>query len=234
MKVRYRFVSMALALSLTLAVGAGENAASSPGVDKNAQGELQPIKLELPPPSFGGTPLFYSSSNFEDPPLRARPPFLAPKGTELISLNKPVTSSDATPRVGNLSMITDGKIGYQQNYVVELKSGLQWVQIDLEKPAAIYAIVVWHFYAADRVYFKVVVQVSDDPAFTKGVTTVYNNDADNSAGFGVGKDKEYVERNEGRLIDAKGVKGRYVRLYSKGNTTDDLNHYLEVEVFGKT
>jgi hypothetical protein len=36
------------------------------------------------------------------------------------------------------------------------------------------------------------------------------------------------------LIDAKGVKGRYVRLYSKGNTTNKLNHYIEVEVFGKS
>jgi hypothetical protein len=28
------------------------------------------------------------------------------------------------------------------------------------------------------------------------------------------------------------VKGRYVRLYSNGNTTNDLNHYVEVEVHG--
>ena len=26
---------------------------------------------------------------------------------------------------------------------------------------------------------------------------------------------------------------RYVRLYSNGNTANDLNHYVEVEVFGK-
>jgi len=29
------------------------------------------------------------------------------------------------------------------------------------------------------------------------------------------------------------VKGRYVRLYSNGNTTNKMNHYIEVEVFGK-
>jgi len=29
-----------------------------------------------------------------------------------------------------------------------------------------------------------------------------------------------------------GVKGRYVRLYSQGNTSNDMNHYIEVEVFG--
>ena len=28
------------------------------------------------------------------------------------------------------------------------------------------------------------------------------------------------------------VTGRYVRLYSSGNTSDELNHYCEVEVFG--
>jgi hypothetical protein len=34
------------------------------------------------------------------------------------------------------------------------------------------------------------------------------------------------------LINPNGVKGRYVRLYSSGNTTNDLNHYFEVEVYG--
>jgi hypothetical protein len=31
----------------------------------------------------------------------------------------------------------------------------------------------------------------------------------------------------------KGVQGRYVRLYSRGNTANDLNHYVEVEIYGK-
>jgi len=35
------------------------------------------------------------------------------------------------------------------------------------------------------------------------------------------------------LIDAKNVKGRFVRLYSNGNTANKLNHYIEVEVWGK-
>ena len=43
----------------------------------------------------------------------------------------------------------------------------------------------------------------------------------------------YVETNEGKLIDAKGVHGRYVRLYSSGNHVNDMNHYIEVEVYGK-
>ena len=52
-------------------------------------------------------------------------------------------------------------------------------------------------------------------------------------GLGIGKDLEYFESNEGKLIDAKGEVARYVRLYSKGSTDSDLNHYIEVEVWGK-
>jgi hypothetical protein len=82
------------------------------------------------------------------------------------------------------------------------------------------------------VYRDVIVQVSDNKDFLKGVQTIFNNDHDNSSGLGVGKDKEYIEVAEGRLVDPKGIKGRYVRMYSNGNTTNDLNHYVEIEVYG--
>ena len=49
---------------------------------------------------------------------------------------------------------------------------------------------------------------------------------------GVGKDNHYVETSEGRLITGR-EKGRYVRFYSGGNNASDLNHYIEVEVYGK-
>jgi hypothetical protein len=73
---------------------------------------------------------------------------------------------------------------------------------------------------------------AEDPAFKTGVVTVFNNDHDNSSKLGLGKDKEYIEVAEGKLFDPKGAKGRYVRLYSNGNTTNDLTHYVEVEVYG--
>jgi hypothetical protein len=80
----------------------------------------------------------------------------------------------------------------------------------------------------------VVVQVSNDPAFVDGVKTIFNNDQDNSTGLGIGRDREYFETNEGKLVDAKGLKARYVRLYSRGSTfTDQLNRYTEVEVYGQ-
>ena len=78
-----------------------------------------------------------------------------------------------------------------------------------------------------------IIQISDDPAFKTGVTTVFNNDYDDSAKMGKGSDRPYVETRFGLLADAKGAKGRYVRLYSKGNTSNEMNHYIEVEVYGK-
>jgi hypothetical protein len=35
------------------------------------------------------------------------------------------------------------------------------------------------------------------------------------------------------LVDGKGAKGRFIRLFSNGNTSNEMNHYIEVEVFGK-
>ena len=81
-------------------------------------------------------------------------------------------------------------------------------------------------------YKDVIVQISDDPDFVIGVETLFNNDHDNSSGQGVGNDLHYVETHEGKLIDCRGVHGQYVRLYSNGNTSNDLNHYIEVEVHG--
>ena len=78
-----------------------------------------------------------------------------------------------------------------------------------------------------------VVQVADDAAFKKNVRTVFNNDHDNTSGLGAGQDMNFVETAEGKLVDAKGSVARYVRLYSKGNNANELNHYVEVEVYGR-
>ena len=51
-------------------------------------------------------------------------------------------------------------------------------------------------------------------------------------GLGIGKDLMYLETFKGKVIDAKAVKGRDVRLYSNGSTADDQNHYTEIEVYG--
>jgi hypothetical protein len=164
-------------------------------------------------------------------PLKA-PTFLVPVGTVLLSKGKPVTSSDENPIIGTLDLITDGDKEAGEGYFVEMIDGLQWVQIDLAKSAAIQAICVWHFHRQRRAYHDVIVQISDDPKFKTGVTTVYNNDYDGSAKMGKGTDDPYVESRFGRIIDGKGTKGRYVRLFSNGNTASEMNHYIEVEVYG--
>jgi hypothetical protein len=204
-----------------------------PAVAADAAGDKEPIKIELPDANFAGTPFEYISDNLEPYDFKDRPPFLAPKGTEVVSKGKPVTASVKTPNSGELKMLVDGDKGYVQRSMVELPQGVQWVQIDLGAEYETYAILLWHFHVDKRVYFDVVVQSANDPEFKTGVTTLYSTDYDNSTGLGVGKDKEYIETYKGRLIDTTGVKARYVRCYSNGNSWDDLNHYIEIEVFGK-
>jgi hypothetical protein len=190
------------------------------------------LKLQLPKPMFIGTPTNIKSPNLEVVTGKSRGPFMVPLGTKLLSLKRRVTSSDRQPVIGELEMVTDGEKEGGDGYFVEIGPGKQWTQIDLGASYALHAILAWHYHSQARVYRDVIVQVSDDRDFLKGVTTIFNNDHDNSSGLGVGKDKEYIEVAEGRLFDPKGVKGRFVRLYSNGNTVNDLNHYVEVEVFG--
>jgi hypothetical protein len=190
------------------------------------------LKLKLPKPMFIGTPTNIRSANLEKITGKPRGPFYVPKGTVLLSANKKVTSSDMQPVIGELDMITDGEKTGGDGYFVELGPGPQWVQVDLGASHPLHAILVWHYHTQARVYRDVIVQVSDDPAFKKGVATVFNNDHDNSSKLGAGKEKEYVEVAEGKLFDPAGARGRYVRFYSNGNTSNDLNHYVEVEIYG--
>ena len=191
-----------------------------------------PLKVEYPKPLFAGTPRPISLSNLEPAGIK-RPDIMVASDVKLLSKGKKVTSSDSLPVIGELSFLTDGdKTGIDGAYV-ELGPGVQWVQVDLGASAKIAAVGVWHFHSQARVYHDVVIQISDDPEFKKGVTTIFNTDDDNSAKLGKGSDKSYVETNFGRVVDAKNTSGRYVRLYNNGNTSDELNHYCEVEVFGK-
>jgi len=195
------------------------------------------LDIKLPKELFIGTPENLKGLKNLEIQKNPRPPFVVPAGTTNLALKKKVTSSDMEPIIGDLGDITNGdKDG---NNFVELGAGRQWVQIDLGKPADIYAVVVWHSFQKARVYHGVVVQISDDPDFIKDVKTIFNNDIDNSHRLGAGKDQKYIDNNRGKLIDAKDdkgqpVKGRYIRLHSNGNTENDMNHYVEVEVYGKT
>jgi len=210
---------------------AGPDKAKAPDPEQSG---LAPIPIELPRPMFVGTPQNIRGVTKLAKPLgMPRPPFLAPPGTQNVAFEKPVASSDEEPIIGDIEYITDGDKSAADGSYVELGPFVQHITIDLGAEYDIYAILSWHFHKQARVYFDVVVQVADDPDFITNVTTIFNNDIDNSAGLGLGQDLHYVETNEGKLIDAKGTRARYVRLYSNGNNANDLNHYIEVEVFGK-
>ena len=199
----------------------------------SAQNNLVPIDIELPKAMFIGTPQNVRVPQLEKPLGKPRPPFLAPEGTTNLALGKPVSSTDDYPIIGELEMITDGDKDAADGSYVELGPFVQHVTVDLGQPSEIFALVVWHYHKQPLVYFDIVIQVATDSSFTEGVVTLFNNDLDNSAGQGLGTDNHYVETAEGRLVDAKGNLGRFVRLYSNGNTTNDLNHYIEVAVYGR-
>jgi len=198
-----------------------------------AGGQMVPLSIKLPKPLFQGTPMNVPVKNLEKATGTPRAAFLAPAGCKLISLNKPVISTDDAPVIGEIAMITDGDKEAEDGSYVELGPFVQSVTVDLGAKNEIYAVLMWHYHKQARVYYDVIVQTAEDKDFTTNVKTLFNNDDDNTAGLGVGKDKNYFDNYEGKLVDAKGVKARYVRCTSNGNNVNDLNHWIEVEVWGR-
>ena len=194
-----------------------------------------PLVTALPRPQLVGTPpVIKIPPNLLEPELTSlRPDFMVPPGCTNLAAGKKVTSSDPEPLVGELGLITDGDKATEEGSYVELAAGKQWVQIDLGLEAELFAVLVWHFHGQRVVYRGVMLQVSDDPAFVTGVQSVFNNDYENGLGLGAGQDLAYIENYQGKLIDTKGVRGRYVRLWSNGSTAGPLNRYIEVEVWGR-
>lgn len=195
--------------------------------------------LMLLPLALSARPLDIRSPNLE--PSRGakpRPPIMVPVGCEkLLSSGCAVSSSDTQADSEALAVITDGNKECGEGVSVKLAPGLQWVQIDLGKTQSVYAVFIWRALPQPHVCRDVVIQLSTDVMFKENVETVFNNDHDNTAGLGVGTDKEYIETLMGRSIPVNGVKARYVRVYSNGSIMDqgktyDFNHYTEIEVYG--
>jgi hypothetical protein len=196
-----------------------------------AAADKEPLVLKLPSPTLKGTPeQLPTGPNIEPNSDKPAPALMVAPGTKNVAAGKPVTSS-VKPFTGELSQITDGKKEAFDYDTVEMKKGVQWVQVDLGEPYAIEAIALWHDHRYIQIIHDVIVQVSNDPDFKTGVTTLYNNDTDNSSGLGVGTDREYFERQFGRVIDGKGTKARYVRGYTKGSSSSALNCWQEIEVY---
>jgi hypothetical protein len=194
---------------------------------------LVPIPIQLPKPMFEGTPQNLKVPNLLKPLGRPRDPFLAPAGVVNVAKGKKVTSSDMEPVIGDLEQAVDGDKKGVEGSFVELGPGVQHLTIDLGGMHEVYAVLFWHFHKTPRVYFDVIVQLADDAGFKKNVRTIFNNDHDKTSALGAGPDMNYVETSEGKLVDAKGARARFVRLYSRGNSQNDLSHYVEVEVYGR-
>ncbi len=218
-----RFAEMFLAMALAAAISLDSAAA-----------ELAPLPLKLPLPTLKGTPDdLPKGSNVEPIPEKPRPAFMAPKGARNLALNKKIIASDKSPFWGELSQITNGNKEAFDDQVVEMRKGVQWVQIDLGEVCEIYAVVVWHDHRLLQVFRSVIVQAADDPDFVGNVTTLFNNDTENAAGLGIGTDRQYFETNQGKLIVANGVKARYLRFYTNGSNLTAVNRYQEIEVYGQ-
>jgi hypothetical protein len=218
MYMRIEFCKCAFALAV--AIGMSVQAA-----------DTEPLKLKFPGHTPKGTPEdLPTGSNVEPLSDKAPKPLDVPKGVVNVAAGKPVTSSVA-PFLGDLKQITDGEKEPFDEQAVEMKKGLQWVQIDLGQTYEIHAIAMWHDHRYVQSFRDVVLQVSDDPEFKTGVTTLFNNDSDNSSGLGVGTDREYFELEFGKAVPAKGVKSRYVRGYTKGSSLSALNSWQEIEVY---
>lgn len=196
-----------------------------------AQIETEPLILKLPAPTLKGTPEdLPEGPGIEPLSGKPRPVYLIAKGSKNVAVGKLVTAS-STSFTGDLAQLTDGlKEAYDRD-VLEMKRGTQWVQIDLGRVCAVQAIVLWHDHRYIQVRHDVVIQMSNDPEFKEAVITIFNNDQDNSSGLGEGAEREYFETSEGKIVNAKGAAGRYIRCHGRGSSLGALNCWQEIEVY---
>ena len=196
--------------------------------------ELVPLKPKLPAPAFVGTPKdIPAGANIEPPSTKPRPPLMIPDDVKNIAPLSKISCSDTNATAAALAKLTNGDKEAFDTSIVLLRKGVQYVQFDLGGAQEIFALVIWHAHDTPKIYKNVIVQVADNADFTENLRTLYNNDLENSSGRGVGTDRQYFENYEGRTIDAKGAKARFVRLYSKGSTDSALNEYTEVEIYAR-
>ena len=174
------------------------------------------------------------------------PPMFIRKAARNVALGKPVTATRVP--FGKMQTLTDGDIHcISADYVFSLTAeeaegydidSPSAIMIDLGSEYDVEAIAVWHNYKRPVIYEGVIVQVSTDKDFAPGkTTTIFNNDYDDFAGFGEGKDKLYPASVYGELIRAghvaKGLKARYVRVITEGvlNDISSPPAFLEVGVY---
>jgi formylglycine-generating enzyme required for sulfatase activity len=157
------------------------------------------------------------------------------EGCRVLSHHCPVKLSDADA-LGDPQLVTDGKRSSESDAVVDMAPGKQWVLIDLGTSREIHCVWLWLDHRlAWLSYHDVIVQITDQPDApgAPGTVTVLNTDTDGSSGMGKGTDAGWVEDINGRPITIAPAKGRYVKVWTNGRTSDDTNVFTEIAVYGK-
>ncbi len=233
-----RIFTVLLGVSVAVSGCKGRDDSKQPKEEPCPKDGIELVELDLELDAItSATPPRGSLEDISPPHLRKtkkREPFMVVQGLENLALFKPVTVSEK-PITGEIEQITDG-IKTSEGF--DFVEGPGWIQVDLEEPASIHAIVVWHFYKSPVIYDDIIVRVSDDANFSQNVRTLFNNDHDNSAGMGTGSDTAYLSVGWGEIVDARDVDltpvtARFIRVYT-GKSTDGLSpRYVEIAVYGK-
>lgn len=164
--------------------------------------------------------------------------FVVPGENYNVALLKPVTLIPPPPvhDLYRINHATDG-ITNGDNYTNTVETGVPTaLTLDLGEKFTIDRVVMWHYAVGNnRTYKDVIIQFSNDPAFAAGVTTVFNNDNDNTCGQGVGTDDPYVENEAGTVFTFEPVTARYFRTWVNGHTRGgrDYNsgHWSEIKIY---
>lgn len=232
--MRQTIVTSSLLALTCLGLGCSKKA----NPEKNSLKEIRP---EFPRPVFISDVWDCTLQNFalpfENPPIKV---FTAPIGSEIVSINKPVSGRDR-PTQGSLEWITDGEsfCGSGGEYEVWFGEIPSWIRIDLETAQYIDQIWLWHGQGSlarrqtPEVFEDVIIQISNDVDFQRGVTTLFNSDDDGSCGQGAGGDATYMETNHGLGVSAKGQRARYVRVWGGKAYSGGPCRLVEVTVWGR-
>src|SRR5437868_3727788 len=102
-----------------------------------------------------------------------------------VARGRAVTSSSPPRYGGSPSLVTDGVT--DTNPYLSLEAGAQWVRIDLGGLYDVSRLRVFHYWADGRTYHDVIFRLSQDGT---SYITIFNNDQDNSSGYGMGTDTE--------------------------------------------
>ena len=146
-------------------------------------------------------------------------------------MGRPVSHTGGAGYDNGSSLATDGNMR-NGAWNIGPKATSRYRQVDIGGPWPIDSLRVWHELSDSRRirYKDVVFRISTTADFSSDVTTVFNNDLDNSLGLGAGTDGEYDETESGKIVHFPQTRARYIRLHTFGNNHDDQNRLLEVMV----